>query len=88
MVERREFRYWILLLILVLNILLVVLGGCGIRQQQWEYKVILPVGCFGNTETYAENAETFLNQLGEDGWECSIFGIGCSIQCKRPANTR
>jgi len=84
MLKNKELRKRILLLIVALTILLGVLGGCGTRRQQWEYKVILPDDCFGVAETYAGNVETILNQLGEDGWECGIFGIGCSIQCKRP----
>ncbi len=82
-----KVRHTLLPFVLVTVCTLLVLNGCGnpLANTQWEYKIV-PVAQFfsqvNNGDTYA--AESYLNSLGELGWECNTSFTLTSLLCKRP----
>lgn len=78
-------RKWqsVLLCLSLVALTVVILSACSpsIGRQKWEYEVVQPSLV---APDIAESLGTQLNQLGAEGWDCSISPMQAIIVCKRP----
>ena len=73
----------ILCLPVVVVLTLTILSGCGSGEKRWEYRVLsLPIPR-STVQDRANDLQALMNQLGNEGWDCSIAWPE-AIYCKRP----
>ncbi len=88
--KRHHIAGHVAVIVTVIVLVLGTLGGCTIRRTQWEYQLLGLGYTVGEDDThYFERIRTSLNQLGQEGWDCTpypfvAFSGGGYMYCKRP----